>query len=85
MDASDFEPMDEVVIATYDNQAEAAMWAEVLSGAGIACRIARVSLELAAVGFDAWAPHELRVFAKDLPEANQLLGLDLDESALGER
>ena len=71
--------MDEVVVARYDNQAEAEMWAEVLRGAGIACRTARVSLELAAVGFDAWAPHDLRVFAKDLAHAQQVLGVGQDE------
>ena len=65
--------MDEVVVGTYGNQAEAEMWAEVLRSAGIPCRTTRVSVELAAVGFDAWVPHELRVLGKDAARAVQLL------------
>lgn len=65
--------MDEAVVGTYGNQAEAEMWAEVLRGAGIPCRTARVSVELAAVGFNAWVPHELRVLAKDAAQATRLL------------
>ena len=61
--------MDETVIGTYGNQAEAEMWAEVLRGAGITCRVTRVSVEVAAVGFDAWVPHELRVRAEDAARA----------------
>jgi hypothetical protein len=52
--------MEETIVGTYGNQAEAEMWAEVLRGAGISCRVTRVSVEVAAVGFDAWVPHELR-------------------------
>lgn len=63
--------MDEAIVGTYDNQAEAEMWAEVLRGAGIKCRVSRVNVEVAAVGFDAWVPHELRVLAADAERAAQ--------------
>jgi hypothetical protein len=61
--------MDEAVVGTYTNQAEAEMWAEVLRDRGIKCRVARVSVEVAAVGFDAWVPHELRVRSEDATRA----------------
>jgi len=47
------------------------MWAEVLRGAGIRCRVARAGVEVAAVGFDAWVPHELRVLTADADRAAQ--------------
>ena len=65
--------MDETVVGTYRNQAEAEMWAEVLRGAGIPCRVTRVNVEVAAVGFDAWAPHALRVLSGDAERASQLV------------
>ena len=72
--------MDETVVGTYSNQAEAEMWAEVLRGAGISCRVTRVSVEIAAVGFDAWVPHELRVLASDAERASQLVPPELDSA-----
>jgi hypothetical protein len=72
------ERMDETVVGTYGNQAEAEMWAEVLRGAGISCRVTRVSVEVAAVGFDAWVPHELRVLARDGERASQLVPPQLE-------
>jgi hypothetical protein len=65
--------MDEAIVATYGNQAEAEMWAEVLRSEGIECRVTRVSVEVAAVGFDAWVPHELRVRAQDAPRAAEIV------------
>ena len=65
--------MDEAIVGTYNNQAEAEMWAEVLRRAGIQCRVARVSVEVAAVGFDAWVPHELRVRAEDADRAAEFV------------
>jgi len=65
--------MDETIVGTYSNQGEAEMWAEVLRGAGIVCRVARVSVEVAAVGFDAWVPCELRVRSEDASRAAELL------------
>jgi len=65
--------MDEAVVGTYTNQAEAEMWAEVLRDRGIKCRVTRVSVEVAAVGFDAWVPHELRVRAEDASRAQEHL------------
>ncbi len=65
--------MDEAIVGTYSNQGEAEMWAEVLRGAGIVCRVARVSVEVAAVGFDAWVPCQLRVRAEDASRASDLL------------
>jgi hypothetical protein len=65
--------MDETVVGTYSNQGEAEMWAEVLRDAGIVCRVARVSVEVAAVGFDAWVPCDLRVRVEDAPRAAELL------------
>jgi hypothetical protein len=65
--------MDEAIVGTYSNQAEAEMWAEVLRDAGITCRIARGNVEVAAVGFDAWVPHTLRVRAEDATRAAQYL------------
>jgi hypothetical protein len=73
--------MDEAVVGTYGNEAEAEMWAEVLRGAGIPCRTTRVSVELAAVGFNAWVPHQLRVLAKDAAQAMQLLPPPNDDAA----
>jgi hypothetical protein len=66
-------PMHEVVVGTYSNQGEAEMWAEVLRDAGITCRVARVSVEVAAVGFDAWVPCELRVRAEDAARAAEVV------------
>jgi hypothetical protein len=65
--------VEETVVGTYSNQGEAEMWAEVLRGAGIVCRVARVSVEVAAVGFDAWVPCELRVRTEDASRAAQYL------------
>ena len=65
--------MDEVVVGHYGNQAEAEMWAELLREQGIPCRVARGSVEVAAVGFDAWVAHDVRVFADDVPRARALL------------
>ena len=65
--------MDEAIVGTYGNQAEAEMWAEVLREAGISCRVTREHVEVAAVGFDAWVPHSLRVRAEDAARAAQCL------------
>ncbi len=70
--------MDEAIVGTYSNQGEAEMWAEVLRGAGIVCRVARVSVEVAAVGFDAWVPCELRVRAEDASRAAELVPPPVD-------
>lgn len=71
--------MEEAVVGTYGNQAEAEMWAEVLRAAGIRCRVTRVNVEVAAVGFDAWVPHELRVLAEDEQRAVEELPPPLDQ------
>jgi len=71
--------MEETVVGTYGNQAEAAMWAEVLRSAGITCRVSRISVEVAAVGFDAWVPHELRVRTEDAERASDLIPPPLDD------
>ncbi len=65
--------MDEVVVGNYSNQAEAQMWAELLREQGIPCRVARAGVEVAAVGFDAWVAHDLRVFADDAQRAREVL------------
>ena len=71
--------MDEVVVGNYSNQAEAQMWAELLREQGIPCRIARAGIEVAAVGFDAFVPHDLRVFAADAERAMAVLATPPDE------
>jgi hypothetical protein len=71
--------MEEAIVGTYSNQGEAEMWAEVLRDAGIVCRVARVSVEVAAVGFDAWVPCEVRVRAEDAPRAAELLPPPADQ------
>jgi hypothetical protein len=71
--------MDEVVVGNYGNQAEAEMWAELLRGEGIPCRIARSGVDVAAVGFDAWVAHDLRVFAEDAPRAREVLASPTSE------
>jgi hypothetical protein len=65
--------MDEAVVGNYTNQAEAQMWAELLREQGIPCRVARAGVEVAAVGFDAWVAHDLRVFAEDAERARAVL------------
>ena len=65
--------MDEVVVGNYSNQAEAQMWAELLREQGIPCRVVRGGVEVAAVGFDAWGPHDVRVFLEDAPRARAML------------
>jgi hypothetical protein len=71
--------VDEVVVGNYSNQAEAQMWAELLREEGIPCRIARAGVEVAAVGFDAFVPHDLRVFADDAQRARAVLATPPDE------
>jgi hypothetical protein len=73
--------MDEVVVGHYGNQAEAEMWAELLRGEGIPCRLARAGVDIAAVGLDAWVPHDLRVRAEDAARAREVLSQSADEDA----
>ena len=71
--------MDEVVVGNYGNQAEAEMWAELLRGEGIPCRLARAGVDIAAVGLDAWAAHDVRVRAEDAARAREVLSQSADE------
>jgi hypothetical protein len=72
--------MDEAVIGHYGNQAEAEMWAELLRAEAIPCRVVRASVDVAAVGFDAWVPHDLRVWAEDAARARAVLASQTDEA-----
>jgi hypothetical protein len=59
------------------------MWAEVLRGAGISCRVTRMNVEVAAVGFDAWVPYELRVLlGPSTPSRFQGCGASADPKRL---
>jgi hypothetical protein len=71
--------VDEVVVSQYTNQAEAEMWAELLREHGIPSRLVRAGVDVAAVGLDAWVPHDLRVRAEDVPRARELLAGSADE------
>ena len=73
--------MDEAVVGNYGNQAEAEMWAELLRAQAIPCRVVRASVNVAAVGFDAWVPHDLRVRAEDLTRARAVLAGQAGEDA----
>lgn len=65
--------MEDVLVGQFGNQAEAEMWAELLRAEGIRTRIVRQGMEIAAVGFDAWTPHDLHVPAQDASRARELL------------
>jgi hypothetical protein len=71
--------MDEVVVGNYGNQVEAEMWAELLRTEGIPCRLARSGADIAAVGLDAWVPHDLRVRAEDASRARAVLTQATDD------
>jgi len=60
-------------VGEYQNQVEAEMWAEYLRGQGINARMVRRGAEIAAVGLDAWVPHDLVVPAEDAERARELL------------
>jgi hypothetical protein len=71
--------LDEAVVSHFGNQAEADMWAELLRERGIPCRVVRAGVEVAAVGLDAWVPHELRVRTEDVARAREVLTRPADE------
>jgi hypothetical protein len=69
-------PIEEVAVAEYGSESEAAMWAELLGSEGIPSRLVALALPgLVAYGAPVGVPHELRVRAGDAERARELLGI----------
>jgi hypothetical protein len=67
--------IEEVAVAQYRSEPEAAMWVELLKGEGIPSRLIALMLPgLVAYGASEGVPHELRVRAGDADRARELLG-----------
>ena len=70
------EPVEEVAVARYPSESQAAMWAELLRNAGIPCRSVAYLTDLGAYWANEVAPHELRVRSSDAARARDLLGVE---------
>jgi hypothetical protein len=68
--------IEEVAVAQFSSEPEAAMWAELLKSEGIPSRLVALMLPgLVAYGASDGVPHELRVRAGDADRARDLLGV----------